>query len=194
MIDYIIEYNNSIPDILCDEVIENFIEHNEQDYKKGRTIGGVNTDVLDSIDIDINVAENDAWKKQTFSFLCKELLAKVKLYLNSVNKFTTELKQDRLFVRQFIIRKYEKNKGKYIYHSDTLHSFTNHSTRVISFIWYLNNVDIGGDTVFFNDYNIKPEKGKLLLFPSTWTFPHTGSMPVSDDKYIIVGWIEQKFL
>jgi len=194
MIDYIIEYNNSIPDILCDEVIENFIEHNEQDYKKGRTIGGVNTDVLDSIDIDINVTENDAWKKQTFSFLCKELLAKVKLYLNSVNKFTTELKQDRLFVRQFIIRKYEKNKGKYIYHSDTLHSFTNHSTRVISFIWYLNNVDIGGDTVFFNDYNIKPEKGKLLLFPSTWTFPHTGSMPVSDDKYIIVGWIEQKFL
>jgi hypothetical protein len=193
MLNYIIEYEDSIPDLLCEEIIENFNNCNESNYKKGRTLGGINTDVLDSLDININIDDKEKWKKQAFLFLCKELLLKIKSYLATVNIYTNELNQDNLFVRQFIIRKYEKNKGKYVYHSDTLHCFSNTSTRVISFIWYLNDIDVGGDTVFFYDKNIRPKKGKLVLFPSTWTFPHTGTVPISDDKYIIVGWIEQKF-
>ena len=61
--------------------------------------------------------------------------------------------------------------------------------RVITFIWYLNNVEEGGETEFWKDYNIKPTTGKLVLFPASWTFPHRGKMPISDDKYIITGWI-----
>jgi hypothetical protein len=36
---------------------------------------------------------------------------------------------------------------------------------------------------------VKPEAGKLLFFPATWTYPHRGMMPISNDKYIITGWI-----
>ena len=35
----------------------------------------------------------------------------------------------------------------------------------------------------------KPKQGSLLLFPATWTYPYSGSMPISNDKYIITGWL-----
>jgi hypothetical protein len=69
---------------------------------------------------------------------------------------------------------------------------TNNSikSRLLTFIWYLNTVENGGETEFFNGrIKIKPEKGKLLLFPSTWTYNHKGNIPISSDKYIVTGWV-----
>ena len=87
------------------------------------------------------------------------------------------------------IQKYTKLKGRYVYHQDFLIDWENKKNRVITFIWYLNNVETGGETEFWAKYKIKPETGKLLFFPSTWTYPHRGMMPISNDKYIITGWI-----
>ena len=63
--------------------------------------------------------------------------------------------------------------------------------RIITFIWYLNNVEEGGETLF-EDFKIKPMEGSSLFFPATWTYPHSGAMPTSNDKYIITGWIYNK--
>ena len=41
----------------------------------------------------------------------------------------------------------------------------------------------------FKNGKIKAEKGKLLIFPSSWTYIHRGNIPISDDKYIITGWV-----
>ena len=92
-----------------------------------------------------------------------------------------------------MIQKYQKNKGKYVYHNDA--SFESTKYRVITYIWYLNDVEEGGETEFFGEYCVKPEKGKLVLFPASWTFPHCGKIPISHDKYIVTGWlyIEQSF-
>lgn len=90
----------------------------------------------------------------------------------------------------FHIQKYLKNEGFYLTHTDD-HAFIKDSkisSRIITFIFYLNDVNEGGETFFGND-KIKPKKGSLLLFPATWTYPHRGSMPVSHDKYIVTGWI-----
>ena len=56
--------------------------------------------------------------------------------------------------------------------------------RYLSFLWYLNDVEDGGETVF-DDLTIKPETGKLIVFPPMWMFPHSGERPVSNTKYII---------
>jgi hypothetical protein len=55
-------------------------------------------------------------------------------------------------------------------------------------LWYLNTVNDGGETEILGDIIVKPEAGKLLLFPASWTFPHRGKMPISEDKYIVTGW------
>jgi len=62
------------------------------------------------------------------------------------------------------------------------------SHRIITYLWYLNDVEEGGETLFHN-FKIKPKTGSLLLFPATWTYKHSGAMPISNDKYIITGWV-----
>jgi hypothetical protein len=87
------------------------------------------------------------------------------------------------------IQRYTKLKGRYIYHQDFLTEWKTKKFRVITFLWYLNDVEKGGETEFWGTHRIKPEAGKLLFFPATWTYPHRGMMPISNDKYIITGWI-----
>ena len=63
--------------------------------------------------------------------------------------------------------------------------------RFLSFFWYLNTVDEGGETVF-DDLVIKPEAGKLIVFPPLWMFPHYGKAPISNNKYIISTYLHYK--
>lgn len=84
---------------------------------------------------------------------------------------------------QVRIKKY-KNDGNDMFdaHVDVQDYMT--SRRYISFFWYLNTVDEGGETVF-TDLTIKPEAGKLVIFPPLWMFPHKGNPPISNDKYLL---------
>ena len=49
---------------------------------------------------------------------------------------------------------------------------------------YLNTVEVGGTTEF-DSVTIKAEKGKMVIFPPTWQYPHRGTAPISNDKYIM---------
>jgi len=65
--------------------------------------------------------------------------------------------------------------------------------RVMTYILYLNDLpeDAGGETEFlYLSKRIKPEKGKLLLFPGSYTHTHRGNPPLSGEKYIMTGWVE----
>ena len=74
-----------------------------------------------------------------------------------------------------------------------LNNFEKKTYRVLTYLFYLNDVDEGGETEFYGgDIKIKPKQGKMILFPSSWTYPHSGKMPVSSNKYIITGWIYNK--
>ena len=58
--------------------------------------------------------------------------------------------------------------------------------RFLALFFYLNDVDKGGETWFTKlGMKVKPKAGTCLLFPPTWTFPHAGSPPLSENKYII---------
>lgn len=63
--------------------------------------------------------------------------------------------------------------------------------RYLSFLWYLNDVDEGGETVF-KDITIKPKAGTLLVFPPLWMYPHRGNPPISGPKYIMSTYLHYK--
>ena len=65
------------------------------------------------------------------------------------------------------------------------------SQRQLVAVWYLNDVEgPGGETEFsFQDLKIKPEAGKLLLFPPFWTHEHRGVTLKQGVKYIATTWV-----
>ena len=67
------------------------------------------------------------------------------------------------------------------------------SRRFLAFFIYLNDVDEGGETEFVQltkpgthiPLKIKPQQGRLLMFPPQWMYYHAGLKPVSNSKYLI---------
>ena len=91
---------------------------------------------------------------------------------------------------QFRIKKYNPGgEDRFDTHVDVLDYPS--ARRFLSFMWYLNDVETGGETVF-KDLIIKPKKGTLLVFPPLWMFPHKGNPPITDSKYIMSTYLHYK--
>ena len=196
MQNFIKQFPNSLPESLCDEIINKF--ENDDTKRDGVTHGGKNKLVKDTTDKNIEFGEEN-WK-EIDEILYKEMSKRLNEYLrelNNVENYKAEnnnnfdfevIRVNLLTDTGFMIQKYTKNVGKYIYHNDGSIEWESQRSRVITYLWYLNTIDEGGQTEFWGNYRVKPEKGKLILFPASWCFPHRGIMPISDDKYIITGW------
>ena len=63
-------------------------------------------------------------------------------------------------------------------------------------VWtlYLNDVEEGGETEFLHQsLRVPAKKGKLAIFPTTYTHMHRGNPPLSGVKYIATGWLHHNF-
>ena len=180
----------SISKGLCKDIIYLFESDNSK--YQGVTQGGVDKSIKDTNDLLIS-PENPKWKR-IYNFLELELSRNIKIYLDSLQKYAPGSKSilysNMVTTQVFMIQRYIKGIGKYIYHNDSQIEWSEKKYRVITYLWYLNDIDEGGETEFWGgDYSIKPRAGKLLLFPALWTYPHSGKHPISDNKYIITGWL-----
>ena len=61
------------------------------------------------------------------------------------------------------------------------------SRRLISCVLYLNDDFVGGETEMLGR-KYKPEKGKVLIFPSNWNYPHRARPVTEGTKYAVVTW------
>lgn len=62
--------------------------------------------------------------------------------------------------------------------------------RFLCFTWFLN--DNPGGQVNFLDLTIQPERGKLVVYPPFWMFPHKDTSPVETSKYILKTYLHYK--
>jgi hypothetical protein len=200
---FVKEFKCSLSPELCNDIIMKF--ELQEDKYIGETQSGVNINVKNTIDYLININEEKENSSYVWTnierILYQELTDKIIKYTEYLNhrffgSFTDPDNYPYKFLHKqylsdsgFLIQKYTKKIGKYIYHNDFKIEPQQDRYRVITFLWYLNDIEEGGTTEFLGgEFEIKPEKGKLILFPACWTFPHTGNVPISHDKYIITGW------
>lgn len=91
------------------------------------------------------------------------------------------------------IQKYDKNKGGYPHwHSEQFPQLNHNEAlhRVVLYMFYLNDVEEGGETEFYyQNRKVKPKKGTMVIAPAGFTHSHRGNMPKSCDKYIATSWI-----
>lgn len=85
----------------------------------------------------------------------------------------------------YLIRKFPVNNGKY----DWMNDSTPLQNRVLTYMWFINDVKEGGELSFKGGKPIKPKAGTLIIFPCTWNYFHSGADPISNDKFVISGHV-----
>lgn len=188
---YVCVFENVLQPNECKEIIKIFNDHNDLHFI-GRTFSGISK-IKQTTDLLIEPNINNKFKMMDYRFS-----AIISEYLRLYQKNIQETHHNNYFIKTelvdtgYQIQKYKQKKGYYTTHTDDLalpNENNGINARVITFILYLNTVDKGGETVFIDKCKISPSPGKLLFFPSTWTYPHCGMIPESGDKYIMTGWL-----
>jgi hypothetical protein len=91
------------------------------------------------------------------------------------------------------LQKYLQNSGGYHHwHSEIYPQNASCESlhRVLLWMFYLNDVEEGGETEFmYQGRRIAPKKGRLVIAPAGFTHTHKGNVAKSGDKYIATSWI-----
>lgn len=191
---HIIVIDGLIDDSLCNNFISSTASIWDIVSYDGETIGGVDTLTKSSRDMGLSVSsfhnKGVTWTKE-WQDLENGFLAGIH---TAVSFYIAEFVQLQIWgsIRDtgFQVQKYPKNNGYYRYHIDSFPSTHGESNRVLACILYLNDVEYGGETNFpLHNVMIKPKKGRIVLFPATWTHPHESRPALSNDKWIISTFI-----
>jgi hypothetical protein len=192
--DLIHVFENALDDSTCDKIIEMYKNSDKKE------IGGIGN-LLKSPEINNNIrsvkclsmSDGDTKLREICDIVAKKLQLYIRKYIDEISdKNTKEVVFDKktMMLENFTINEY--NMGDfYTWHHDDGVS-TKEPRRILSFVWYLNTLDYGdgGYTEFACGKKIKPQKGSLLIFPSSWCYVHRGQRILKNvSKYICTTWL-----
>jgi len=190
MKDLILELPNYIPDNLCDHLIKKFQNdpRKEPGYVHYTDKPEVIPELKKSLELTISVL--DDWKQEDqhiHNLVCigvktyYEYLKSEFDYKQIMHTFEALLWKPTRDLG-YTIQCQEKN-GKYAWHYDG-----SRSHEFLLIIMYLNTLEPGegGETEFSCGRKIRPEKGKMMICPSSWTYPHCGNEVLGKNKYTCV--------
>ena len=108
--------------------------------------------------------------------------------MNIVNKIKEKQWPERFGFEEIRFKRYLPNdKDEFKEHVDVGDYAS--ARRFLVFFLYLND-NYGGHTSFSEyDTVVQPKTGRLLMFPPTWTYLHTGHKPLNTSKYIIGSYL-----
>jgi hypothetical protein len=163
-------------------------------FSPGPTIGGVNTKIKNSMDFGLSEESDEIYKTgntnfaKATQFVLGGLETAMALYLE---EFKELQHSTRLSSTGFRLQHYPKKQGYYRRHHDGAPWDPDPiNSRVLGVVIYLNTIEHGGGTEFpEQNCEIEARAGRIALFPSNWTHPHAGKVPISCDKWIISTFI-----
>ena len=165
-----------LPNNLCDSLIDLF-DNDVQHHDRVDSHGLPNFTQLNL----------NRYHDKIIPSLCSYFFDIVKLYIKDVPsaRFLPQLE----CLEEFRIKKYEVGGvDRFDEHVDVTDYAS--SIRCLSMLFYLNDVEEGGCTVFpYENIKIKPEKGNVCVFPPGWEYPHWGDPPTSNPKYIMSSYL-----
>lgn len=174
--------NNSLPKKICRSLVGKFDK--SCDKFPGLTAPGYTPEVKNTLDLPISghpdFTEEDG---VIYASLSKAFQEYRELNASLVGFYTQGIRDLGYHIQMYPVG------GLYDWHHDEVYEPNLKAHRFLTFLWYLNDVGEGGETEFSTGEKIKPEEGKILLFPSTWTYTHRSLTNKDRPKYILIGWL-----
>lgn len=178
---FIFEKRNALPDFICQDIIQRFEAHRDEQYL-GRIGQTVSEDQGVKKTTDLVISGKPHWK-DVDNNLFRSLGLAMQEFREAFPYFKGPFKDMGYGVQRY-------NPGEYYHwHIDGgSHEF---SQRQLVALWYLNDVPgPGGETEFlFQNIKVRPEQGKLILFPPFWTHEHRAVTLEQGIKYIATTWV-----
>jgi hypothetical protein len=173
-------FDGFIPDSICDYYI---------DFYKKSIDAGMGWSQSASDDNRIT-----AWPPESSDVSCQSALKNIqKSIMNNVYPLYADkmkaLKDYEWSICQAKIQKTEPGEGYHHWHTEA--SAIKNMVRLFVIQVYLNDVEEGGETEFLvQSKRVAPKKGRVVIFPTTYTHYHRGNPPLSGDKYILNMWAQ----
>ena len=179
-------YDNVLSENFCKNVIDKFESDNRT--IPGITQGGYMPNEKDSQDL--NITDLGDWKEIDDVFYNALMAHLPKFIVSCSAPVSTDFDQG------FQIQRTTPEQIGYKWHHDFCilpQDNNSFAYRLVTYIFYLNDVSDGGETEFWDTTKIKPKTGRLLLFSSDVYHVHRGCRPISNTKYICTGWAYKIF-
>ena len=178
---FVFERPAALPPAFCDEVVRRFEANPSQQYA-GRIGQLREEDASVKKTTDLVVSNKEDWKDVD------------RMFFRSLGAAMLELRQAFPYFRGpfkdigYQVQRYRA--GEY-YHWHIDGGSHELSQRQLVALWYLNDVPgPGGETEFlFQQIQVRPERGKLVLFPPFWTHEHRAVELRAGLKYIATTWV-----
>tara|TARA_R110002051_G_scaffold273633_1_gene334265 strand:- start:324 stop:1046 length:723 start_codon:yes stop_codon:yes gene_type:complete len=216
--DFIEIYKNAISNETCDYMVEAMESNSESTYP-GATASGTMPKIKKSTDFNLLDARKSdsnidsviiptlrkSLYKHLLEYFIKYPFLHTELFLideglqEVLDKGDDKTAIQKIFKRvafwpaSILIKRYTKEvDGYHGWHEDNGND-TPEICRMLVFMYYLNDVEEGGETDFLHqNLKIKPTKGSLVIFPTYFTHTHKGHIPISNDKYICNVWLMKR--
>ncbi|WP_116808327.1 2OG-Fe(II) oxygenase [Steroidobacter cummioxidans] len=174
---YIRTYDHDLEPQLCQQMIGSFAGLERFQLRNGR---GVRRGLEDSAWTELNVSRlADA----AFQGMFRKLIDRALERYNRDVELAIPIPNSPLFSNLTLKRYRAGQQEQFQLHFDSINHVAN---RYLVLLWYLNDVEQGGETRFPQlDVAIPARAGRLLMFPPYWMYQHEGMPPTSGDKYII---------
>jgi len=137
----------------------------------------------------LNMIGSHFWRGLTYNSKPFIDLFFSRIYPLYIKKYSLLTICDRHTIYDMKLQKTVLGEGFHEWHFENWKTETRN--RLMAFMVYLNDVKDGGETEFlYQKCRFKPQRNTLLIWPANYTHAHRGNPPLSNDKYILTGWIE----
>lgn len=174
---FIRAYDHSLETPLCQQLIQSFRGLERFQKTNGRT---ARAGLEQSAWTELNVTRlSDASFLGMFRHFIDGALARYNADVGLTIPIPNSPKTSDLVMKQYRPGREEQ----FQLHFDAVNHVAN---RYLVLLWYLNDVDEGGETRFPQlDYKVEARAGRLLMFPPYWMYQHEGVAPLSGEKFIL---------
>lgn len=175
--DYIRWYDNALPAPFCDQLVQGFEQMSQEHVQNGKGVRG-GLDQSRWTELNMSRFADPAMK----GFFLTQIDAALARYNAEVRLGLPIPPSSK--ISDLVIKRYAAADGdQFQPHFDSIYD---RADRYMVLLWYLNDVESGGETRFTDlGIDVQARRGRMLMFPPFWMYQHAGLPPRSGDKYIL---------